>query len=299
MREKFLLIVLIAAATIAEMFPNVSAQDATVKAQQLIAQARAALGGEKLKSLTSLSATGNLRRRMGQMDMSGELQIDLLLPDKMLRVETMTLMGGAELTRAEAVNGANAWTDQQTSGHGGGMVMIRRPGGDGPQGQAMQQNAVRAESARTMLGWLLATLSSFPVEYSYAGVAESPDGKADVLDVKGPNNFAVQLFLDQTSHQPLMLTYKGRKARIITSTLQAGAPRSEEDVRKQVAEAEAKAAAEPLVEYQVAFSDYRNVGGLSLPHRLTRSVENEVNEEWEMTKFKINPPLKPEKFEKK
>src|SRR5690349_17973452 len=151
MGEKFLFVVLIAVAAVAEAFPNVSAQDAAAKAQQLITQARAALGGEKLKSLTSLSATGNLRRKMGQMEMSGELQIDVLLPDKMLRVETMTMMGGVELTRSEAVNGTNVWTDQQTSGNGGGMVMIRRPGGDTPQGQTMQQNVVRAESARTIL----------------------------------------------------------------------------------------------------------------------------------------------------
>jgi hypothetical protein len=233
------------------------------------------------------------------METSGEVQIDLLLPDKMMRVETMTMMGGVELTRMEAVNGSTVWTDQQTGGgHGGGMVVIRRPGGDTAQGQAMQQNAVRAESARTMLGWLLTTLSSFPVQYSYAGEAESPDGKADVLDVKGANDFTVQLYLDQKTHKPLMLTYKGRKARVIMQTRQ-GPPNSEEEVKKQIAEAEAKAAAEPLVEYQVIFNDYRDVNGVSLPHRLTKSVENEVNEEWEISKFKLNPQLKPEKFEKK
>lgn len=298
MRDKFLIVVLVAVAIVAELFPNVSAQDAAAKAQQLIAQARAAIGGEKLKSLTSLSATGNLRRKLGQMDTSGEVQIDLLLPDKMLRTETMTMMGGVELTRVEAISGSNVWMDQQNSGHGGGMVMIRRPGGDTPQALATQQNAARAESARVMLGWVASTLTSFPVEYSYAGEAESPDGKADVLDVKGANNFAVQLFLDQKTHKPLMLTYKGRKARVIMQTMQ-GPPRSEEEVKKQIAEAEVKAAAEPLVEYQVTFGDYRDVNGISLPHRLTKSVENEVNEEWEITKFKINPQLKPEKFEKK
>lgn len=298
MREKFLLFALITLAAVVELFPNVSAQDATAKAQQLIAQARAAIGGEKLKSLTSLSATGSLRRKLGQMDTSGEVQIDLLLPDKMLRTETMTMMGGIELTRIEAVNGTNVWTDQQNSGHGGANVMIRRPGGDTPQAQAMQQNAARAESARLMLGWLASTLTSFPVEYKYAGQAESPDGKADVLDVSGANNFAVQLFLDQKTHKPLMLTYKGRKARMIMQTRQ-GPPRDEDEVKKQIAEAEAKAAAEPLVEYQVIFGDYRDVNGISLPHRLTKSVENEVNEEWELSKFKINPQLKPEKFEKK
>ena len=296
MRNRFLIVFMIAAIAVAELFPNASAQDAATKAQQLLAQARAALGGEKLKSLTSLSATGTMRRKMGQMDMAGELQVDLLLPDKIMRVETTTLMGSAELTRMEVLNGATVWTDQQTSG--GGMVMIRRPGADNPHAQAMQQNSVRSEFARTMIGWLLTTPSSFPVEYSFAGEAESPDGKADVLDVKGPNDFAARLFLDQKSHKPLMLTYKGRKARVIMSTSTNG-PRSEEEVKKQIADAEAKAAAEPLVEYQVVFNDYRDVSGVSLPHRLTKSVENEVNEEWEISKFKLNPQLKSEKFEKK
>lgn len=95
-----------------------------------------------------------------------------------------------------------------------------------------------------------------------------------------------------------MLIYKGRKARMIMST-STNSPRSEEEVKKQIADAEAKAAAEPLVEYQVHFADYRDVNGISLPHRLTKSVENEVSEEWEIAKFKINPQLKPEKFEKK
>ena len=297
MRNRFLIVFMIAAIAVAELFPNASAQDAATKAQQLLAQARAALGGEKLKSLTSLSASGSMRRKMGQMDMSGELQIDLLLPDKVMRVETTTLMGSAELTRMEVLNGTTVWMDLQTSG-GGGMVMIRRPGGDNPHAQAAQQNSVRSEFARTMIGWLLTTPSSFPVEYSFAGEAESPDGKADVLEVKGPNDFAARLFLDQKSHKPLMLTYKGRKARVIMSTSTNG-PRSEEEVKKQIADAEAKAAAEPLVEYQVVFNDYRDVSGVSLPHRLTKSVENEVNEEWEISKFKLNPQLKSEKFEKK
>lgn len=177
------------------------------------------------------------------------------------------------------------------------MMMIRRPGADNPHAQAQQQNAVRAEMTRTMLGLLLTTPSSFPVEYKFAGEAESPDGKADVLEVKGANDFAVRLFLDQKSHKPLLLTYKGRKPRVVMST--GDGPRSEEEIKKQIADAEAKAASEPLSEYQVTFNEYRDVGGVSLPHRLTKSIDNEVNEEWEISKFKLNPQLKPEKFEKK
>jgi len=298
MRDKFLIAFLVVAAILAETFPNVSAQDAAAKAQQLIAQARAALGGDKLKSVNSISITGNYRRMMGTREMAGEVQFDVVLPDKMIRVETMNPIGTMEITRLEASNGGDVWMDQQTSGGGGGMVMIRRPGGDSPQGQEIQKNGVRAEFARLTLGMLMTTLSSFPVEYSYAGEADSPDGKADVLDVKGPGNFAARLFLDQKSHKPLMLSYQGRKARMVMQSFQ-GAPRSEEEIKKHVAEAEAKAAAEPLVEYQIFFNDYREVNGISFPHRLTRSVENEVSEEIEMTKFKINPSIKPDRFEKK
>lgn len=300
MRNRSLIVLLVAVIAVAELFSSDgtqgAAQDAAAKAQQLLAQARAALGGEKLKSLTALSATGSIRRKIGQMEMAGELQLDMLLPDKVMRVEVTNLMGAAELTRMEVLNGANVWMDQQTSG-GGGMMMVRRPGGDNPHAQAQQQNAVRAEMARTMIGWLLTTPSSFPVEYKFAGEAESPDGKADVLEVKGANDFAVRLFLDQKSHKPLLLAYKGRKPRVVMST--GDGPRSEEDIKKQIADAEAKAASEPLSEYQVTFNEYRDVGGVSLPHRLTKSIDNEVSEEWEISKFKLNPQIKPEKFEKK
>jgi len=300
MKEKILITFLIIAAAMTELFPNVNAQDAATKARQLINQARAALGGDKLKSLQSLSATGNYRRTLGQMEMSGEASFDLLLPDKMMKTETMNPMPGLEITRIEAINGDIVWEDQQQHGGGGGMVMIRRgPGGGDPkQAQAMLQQSVHSDFARLSIGWMLTTLSSFPVEYSFAGEAEAPEGKADVLDVKGANGFAAQLFLDQKTHRPLMLSYKGRKPRVFTQSM-SGPPRHEEDAQKRIKEMEAEAAKQPEVEYRLFFSDYRNVDGISFPHKLSRSIENEVNEEMEITKVKINPPLKPEKFVKK
>jgi hypothetical protein len=296
MREKFLIALLLLAAT-TEIFRNVEAQGANGKAQELLSQARAAIGGEKLRSLGSLSATGNYRRLMGEREMSGEIQFDLILPDKMMRTETMSPVPGAEITRIEAINGDISWSDQQSSGMGGGMVLMRRPGGESPQGEAMRTNAIRAELTRIALGWLLSSPSSFPVEFSYAGEAEAPDGKADALDLKGPGGFSARLFLDQKTHQPLMLTYKGRKPRIMMRTFTG--PRGKEEIEKEAKAAEAEAASQPDVEYQVRFSEHREVDGISLPHRMTRAIEGEVNEEWEISKFKINPSLKPEKFEKR
>lgn len=300
MREKFLIAILIIAAAVAELFSSVSAQDAAAKAQQLINQARAALGGDKVKSL---SVTGNYRRKMGQMEMTGELNFDLLLPDKMMKTETMNPMPSIEITRIEAINGDEVWEDQQRHGGGGGMMIIRRgPGGpatDPQKAKEMLQQGVRTDFARLLIGWLLTTPSSFPVEFSFAGEAESPDGKADVLEVKGPGGFAARLFLDQKTHHPLMLTYKSKKPRFITQTATAGAHRNPEEMEKRRKELEAEAANQPDVEYRVYLSDYREVNGVSFPHKLTRSIEDEVNEEMEIKNVKINPQLKPEKFVKK
>jgi len=299
MREKFLVAILIIAAATADIFPGASAQDAAAKAQQLIAQARAALGGDKLKSL---SVTGNYRRTFGQMEMTGEVSYDLLLPDKMMKTETMSPAPSLEITRVETLNGDDVWEDQQQRGGGGMMIFRRGPGGPGvdPQkAQDMLRQDVRSNFARLLIGWLLTTPSSFPVEFSFAGEAESPDGKADVLEAKGPGGFAARLFLDQKTHYPLMLTYNGKKPRIMTQIAAPGAPRKPDEMEKKMKEMEAETAKQPDVEFRIYLSDYREVNGVSFPHKLARSIENEVNEELEIKTVKINPQFKPEKFVKK
>ena len=42
------------------------------------------------------------------------------------------------------------------------------------------------------------------------GQAEAPQGKADVLEVKGPegSNFTARLFINSQSHQPIMLSWQ-------------------------------------------------------------------------------------------
>jgi hypothetical protein len=75
-----------------------------------------------------------------------------------------------------------------------------------------------------------------------------------------------------------------------------------EDAEKAAHEAEKKSQAQQQeakeVEVQVYLSEYRSVDGVSLPHQITRSIDGKVSEEWEIKKFKINPPLKAERFKK-
>lgn len=295
MREKLLIVLLIAVAVVAELFPNVSAQEAADKAQQILAAARTAIGGEKLKSLQSLSVEGEFRRSMGQMEMSGTLNVDMLMPDKVLRTEVMNMMGGIEITRLEAVNGDKVWEDQQQGGGGGGVVMIRRGRANDPKAS---EDMIRSEALRTSFGFLLNTPSSLPATFAYAGEAEAPEGKADVLDAKVPAGPALRLYFDQKSHRLLMLSYKGKRPRMITQTRTDGPP-SHEEMEKRVKEAEAEAAKQPDVEYQTRFSEYKEVSGIWLPHKISKGIESETNEEITITKVKVNPSLKPEKFVKK
>jgi hypothetical protein len=288
-------------------FADGAANDvAKTKAAELIAQARAALGGEKkLKSVQSITISGSFRRLLGDRETSGEVEYEILLPDKIKRSETMNPMPNVEITRIDVLNGEQVWSDSQSGGMGG-MVMIRRGGSDNPQIQEQMQkameNSIRADFARTLISLLLTSQSSFPVEFSYVGEAEAPDGKADAIDVTGPNKFATRLFLDQKTHRPLMLSYRGRQPRLVMQTVSSGG-RSREEAEKHMKENAEKAAAEaqaaPEVDFQVALDDFREVDGILFPHAMTRMVDGKVTEELTLKKLKVNAPIKPQIFEKK
>jgi hypothetical protein len=72
-----------------------------------------------------------------------------------------------------------------------------------------------------------------------------------------------------------------------------GPPPDPEEVRRRMAEPP------KMVTYELRFADYREVGGVMLPHQMTQSVEGKPTEEWTVSEFKVNPTLKPETFAKK
>ena len=238
------------------------------KAEQLLAQARAALGGEKnLNKVQGLSATGTYQRTMQDRQLSGELTIDLQLPDKLLR-------------------------NQRTLNGPPGMVV--RMGG-APTGDAEAQ-AIRnahADLARTALAFLLTSPASLPLEFSAGGEAESDEGKADVLDVKGGGNFATRILLDQKSHRPLMLMYRGVAPRVMIQT-QQGPPPAGGRGRGELSHDAPAAPAPRVVDITLYLDDYKSVDGVMLPHHITRSVGGETTEDLSCKTIKVNPAFKTE-----
>lgn len=49
------------------------------------------------------------------------------------------------------------------------------------------------------------SFARYPLTFTYAGIAEAPQGKADVIDVKGPADFAIKLFINTQTHLPIMV----------------------------------------------------------------------------------------------
>src|SRR5262249_6323625 len=79
--------------------------------------------------------------------------------------------------------------------------------------------------------------------------------------------------------------------------------RSEDEVKKAMDMAQKKMAGQPaqkqeMVDFFIRLNDYKKVGGLLLPHKLTYLTESEVSEEFTVDTYRLNPQFKSDKFQK-
>jgi hypothetical protein len=276
-----------------------SSPQVDAKVGEILAAAREALGGEAaLNKVQTLSVAATTRRVMGDREMSGDVTVELLLPDKMRRTDSFGIPGGPTMERVSVLNGGEVWDDSTNRGGGGFMMRMGGPGGPGGPGgreltdedrQRMRDAQVRrmkGEMTRFALGFLLRTDATI----TYAGVAEAEDGKADVLEIKAEGGTPVKLFIDQETRLPLMLSYEGIMPRMMVAR---GGPPSPEEIEKMRREPPQTAT------FEVRYGEYKKVDGVVFPHLLTTAANGNVTEEWTVDKIKVNPSLKPESFVKK
>jgi len=277
------------------------------RAQEILRQARQAIGGEEqLQKVQGLQIHGQYRRVFGDRQMSGDRDISISLPNKYLVEDAMNAGGlSTALINTRALNGDKAWT--ANSGGGGGMIFrIAGPGGQQAtpeQMEAMQRRIYNAEFSRYLLALILTPPPEMAVEYKYAGESEVEYAKADVIDVTGPDKFSARIFFDRNSHLPLLLSYRGPKPRVVTMTRQTGERPKPEDINKSREDAEKKMTAEaPAVpeelDFYIRLTEHKKVAGLMLPHKLTFLTDTEVSEEFEISKYQVNPQFKADLFEK-
>ena len=278
------------------------------RADEVLKQARQAIGGEdQLQKIQGLQVNGQYRRVFGDRQMGGDREISIALPNKYLLEDAMNAGGLAtSMINTRALNGERAWN--ANSGGGGNMIIrMGAPGGQDLTPEQIEEGLRRvysAEFSRYLLAMILTPPPSLALAYKYAGESDVEDTPAEVVDVSGPNNLALRIFFDKQSHLPLLLSYRGPKPRVFTMTRQAGGgTRSPEDIKKAREEAEKKMHAEaPVVPEEVDFyirlTDHKKVGGITLPHKFTFLTGEEVSEEFEVSKYQLNPQFKADRFEK-
>jgi hypothetical protein len=313
--------------------------EAIKRAEQILAESRTALGGDKLATLKTLVASGRTKRVRGNNLVPIEFEMLMELPDKYLRTDefpaedtdpTSFGFNGDTLIQAPPMpagpmpgramgpppQGPPSAAPPAAAPRSGAPMP---PGGRGPamDPRRARVTTVKQDYARMALG-LFAASPAYPLTFSYAAMAEAPQGQADVLDGKGEGNFAVRLFISRQTHLPVMVTWNTPPTNVIVTipgqpppqtvapgavvvpgppAPASGASKEETDkYAKDVLAIRSNAQGTP-VEHRLYFGEYRDVDGMRFPFRLRRAIGTETTEETTFDRFRINTRIDARKFE--
>jgi hypothetical protein len=283
----------LAAASISAAGYPLVGQTPSDRTAAVLTAAHAALGGDaKIASVKTFVTNGRTRQVRGDNLIPIEFEISVELPDKYARRDEFPAQD----------NGP------QTVGFNGDILLLDPPapppparGGAPPptpeQQEAARRNRVaglKQDVARLLLGMFASSFSSYPVTFDYVAQAESPQGKADVLDVTGPANFRARLFINAETHLPVLLTWQTPAPPARGAAPPPGPPAG-------------PPAGPPLagpptgppmtVEQRMYFADYRETDGLRLPFRIRRAVGADTIEETTFDRFRINTRIDARRFQ--
>ena len=181
--------------------------------------------------------------------------------------------------------------------------------------RAAALQSARREFARFVVGMLGTSVSVYPLEFSYAGQAESAEGKADVLQIKHTDGFTAKIFIDTASRLPLMLSWMDKEPLVMApmtitregaqasgsggvQVVRGGSSQEEierlrREQQERIKEAEAR---RQVVEYRMFYADYKAVDGVKLPTRIQRMIAGRPVDELVLEKLKVNPKLDAKTF---
>jgi hypothetical protein len=306
---------LLAGVVVAAALPE--AQAPAPDAASVLAATRQALGGEsRLSSVKNFVATGRTRQVRGDNLVPIEFEILCELPDKYVRKDEIPAQESGPTS--VGFNGSDLIQLPVPPAPPAG-----REGGGGPpsaQMAAMRTNrvtAVKQDFVRLTLGMFATSFSTYPVTFAHAGQAEAPQGKADVIDVKGPSGFAVRLFVNSQTHLPIMVSWQAQAPPMRGMPPgRAGAPPDGRGGGPVAPPTPAPPPAPgagagapgmrsagpggpsgPSVEYRIYFADYRDVDGMQWPFRLRRATGPDTTEETTFDRFRINTKIDQKKFD--
>jgi hypothetical protein len=300
-----------------------AAAQSTADPSAVLSRARQALGGDaKLSAIKSFVATGHTRQVRGEMLVPIEFEIACELPDKYVRRDEIPVQESAPTS---------------TGFNGDGLIQVPPPPPPSPQPAAPARgpgapggragaplspvaarlarvNSLKQDFAKLTLGMFAASFDGSPLTFTVAGRAESPQGTADVLDVKGAGGFSMRLFVSTDTHLPLMVSWTTPATLANLVMLAPGQPivveapappdatasqADKDGYAKAIQDLRARtvASAKPIANY-LYYSDYRAAGGgVLFPFRLRKAIGADTIEQTDFDGFKLNARIDAKKFE--
>lgn len=241
-------------------------------AQEVLATARAALGGPKLAAVQTLAVWGPDRH--GSQSNMQALHMDL--SGKFLK-ELTSFSSGGQVQRVGVGEDGAAAASGGMPGDDGGPAMVasssegldadhywsQLPGQRRVDGNGLEPAVVARKLdfihvfARYALAFTLSAPADFPVSFTYGGRLETPEGTADGLEGIGPGDFSIRLFIDTKTHLPLMMNYR-----------------------------------EDGQDVQLWLKEYKPENGVLFPHVVTWVADGNLTEEFQAQRFRVNAKVR-------
>jgi hypothetical protein len=296
--------------------PGAAQTDAAGKerANELLAQARAAVGGEKiLIGIKSISASARSRSfvkyvlvksptRVEEHEkiLKGKLKIEFLLPDKSRTLVSNSTIWGSTNTYAEVMSGDRAWRDPpmiaESSRRNRQVIDLR----DFQRSFAYQAQVARHNFGIYSLTWLLQAPPRLALEYRYVGLLTIDGTTVDAIEVTGSDNFRSFFLLDEKTHLPFGFIMNFI-ATLTDPVLIEASPFDSRNRARLVAKARQEIASRSKPPWRfsviIRFSDHHRIGSLLLPYRMTISIGKRVYEELRFSSFSVNGYLNPKNYE--
>jgi len=296
------------------------------KALELLRLGRIAVGGEaNIKAVQSMTITGKATKTFvfdgTPRSEQGDWELNMQLPNKLSKMMKMRVEEGGT---GEKIQSTDKDVVVIRRGEGDkvllkksdgefpkeGVVIVKK--GDGektferteiPNGDARKvvvEDELRSamdkvqhnDLVRTTLSLLLTTPQDINADYAYIGEGSVDGVSCNIIEARVGDS-SVKLYLDKSSNLPRMMSYTEAKPMMFFRIKKDDA--STEDAG-DVKTFNRKIEAPEMAEFQVKFSDYRNVNGLQLPFRWTQTVGGNADETIDVSSYDINPANIAEKF---
>lgn len=270
-------------------------------AARVLAEMRQAIGGEALDSVQGFSVKGSESRNLGFARATADGEWIYVRPDRFIHVSTNTSAFG-RITDTTGFNGnalvsMHAWSGRGGSVRGGGMAGV-------PDRPSLPRDLDRVvmETKRAFSLFVIALLGVtpiYPYEATYVGEDVINKRPVQVLALEARDGYALRLYTDAVTHLPLAIGWMTTPHVIVYSAGERGGKTPQAApgtiLLTQAPQTDPTAGAAP-VEHRIYYSDFALTAGLKWPHRMKEIVAGEVLAEIRLDRFKINPPIEPQRF---